>query len=56
MNGDLEEVYMELSPRFDQGRKVRKVYKIRKSLYGLKQSFYAWFKRFTNAIMRHGYT
>ncbi|KAL6321597.1 hypothetical protein AAG906_024598 [Vitis piasezkii] len=33
MNGDLEEVYMELSTGFDQGRKVRKVYKMRKSLW-----------------------
>ena len=57
MNGDLEEeVYMELPPGFDQGRKVGKVYKLRKSLYGLKQSPRAWFKRFTKAIMMHGYT
>ena len=55
MNGDLEEeVYMELPPGFDQGRKVGKVYKLRKSLYGLNQSPRAWFKRFTKAIMMHG--
>ena len=42
LNGDLEEeVYMELPPKFDQGWKEGKVYKLRKSLFGLKQSPHA---------------
>ena len=57
MNGDLEEeVYMELPLGFDNGRKEGKVCKLRKSLYGLKQSPCAWFERFTKTIMMHGYT
>ena len=39
LNGDLEEeVYMELPPKLDKGWKEGKVYKLRKSLFGLKQS------------------
>ena len=38
-NGDLEEeVYMDLPPGFDKERKEGKVYKLKKSLYRLKQS------------------
>ena len=38
-NGDLEEeVYMDLPPGFDKERKEGKVYKLKKSLYKLKQS------------------
>ena len=56
LNGDLEEeVYMELPPWFDQ-RNEGKVYKLRKSPYGLKQSPRALSERFTKAIMMHGYT
>ena len=38
-NGDLEEeVFMDLPPGFDKERKEGKVYKLKKSLYKLKQS------------------
>ncbi|KAK0577899.1 hypothetical protein LWI29_001989 [Acer saccharum] len=57
LNGDLEEeVYMEIPPGFETGSNVNKVCKLRKSLYGLKQSPRAWFDRFTKAIKKHGYS
>ena len=49
-NGDLEEeVFMSLLPGFDDDSD-RKVCKLKKSLYGLKQSPRAWFKRFTKTV------
>ncbi|RVW27824.1 Retrovirus-related Pol polyprotein from transposon RE2 [Vitis vinifera] len=57
LNGELvEEVYMELPPEFfdDQGNK--KVCKLNKSLYGLKQSPRAWFGRFSQVLRRYGYS
>ena len=36
-------------------RHNRKVCKLKKSLYGLKQSLRAWFGRFTNAMKNFGY-
>ena len=47
LNGDLEkEVYMDADPDFDE-RFGSKVFKLKKSLYGLKQSPRAWFEKFT---------
>lgn len=57
LHGELqEEVYMELPP----GCKVKiegskQMCKLRKSLYGLKQSPRAWFGRFTNSMKVFGY-
>ena len=57
LNGKLEEeVYMNLSVRFDKESKVGKVCKLRKSLYGLKQSPHAWFNRFSKSLHYQGYT
>ncbi|KAH9796154.1 retrovirus-related pol polyprotein from transposon RE1 [Citrus sinensis] len=55
LNGDLaEEVYMELPPGFDkEGRGL--VCRLKKSLYGLKQSPRAWFDRFSRAIRQQEY-
>ena len=47
---------MKLPLGFDQEKKEKKVCKLRKYLYGQKQSPHAWFERFTKAIMIHGYT
>jgi len=56
LNGELkEEVYMKLPLGFP-GKKANQVYKLKRSLYGLKQSPRAWFERFTRVLKRHGYT
>ena len=56
LNGDLEkEVFMSLSLGFEERLGVDKVCRLRKSLYGLKQSPRAWFERFGRAVRRHGY-
>jgi hypothetical protein len=52
-----EEVYMELPPSCKQQTEGNKqVCRLRKSLYGLKQSPRAWFGRFTNFMKTVGYT
>ena len=57
LNSDLEdEVYMEIPPGFETISDVNKVYKLQKSLYGLKQSPGTWFDRFTKAVKKHGYS
>ncbi len=57
LNGELEEeVFMELPPGFEEKYGVGKVCKLKKSLYGLKQSPRAWFERFGKAVKGHGYT
>ncbi|CAM8951545.1 unnamed protein product [Rhodiola kirilowii] len=56
LNGDLEEeVYMEPPPGFIE-KFGNKVCKLKRSLYGLKQSPRAWFERFTNFLKSQGYT
>ena len=48
-------VLTKLPPRFDKERKNGKVYKLRKSLYGLKQSPRASFDQFNKALCQHRY-
>ena len=56
LNGELEEeVYMELPPGLETPANYRKVCKLEKSLYGLKQSPRAWFDKFTKTV-QHGYS
>lgn len=56
LNGDLkEEVYMEVPQGLWDLENVNKVCKLQKSLYGLKQSTWAWFERITRAIKGFGY-
>jgi hypothetical protein len=56
LHGDLqEEVYMEIPPGFSTPKTSGKVCKLRKSLYGLKQSPHAWFDRFRHAVCDMGY-
>lgn len=56
LNRDLDEKYMEMPPRIEQEGSENKVCKLRKSLYGLKQSFMAWFARVTKAVKGYGYS
>ncbi|KAJ4715365.1 Retrovirus-related Pol polyprotein from transposon TNT 1-94 [Melia azedarach] len=57
LNGDLEEeVYMDIPPGFENSSNQDKVCKLKKSLYGLKQSLRAWFGKFTKSIIQNGYT
>ena len=56
-NGELEEeVYTRLPPNFEEDKKGKIVCKLKKSLYGLKQSPFAWFERFSKVIKSHGYS
>ncbi|WJZ90677.1 hypothetical protein VitviT2T_009805 [Vitis vinifera] len=51
-----EEVYMDLPPGCMVSEKqCQKVCKLKKSLYGLKQSLRAWFGRFTKSMRAFGY-
>ncbi|KAJ9542741.1 LOW QUALITY PROTEIN: hypothetical protein OSB04_029247 [Centaurea solstitialis] len=50
----LEEVYMEQPPGFVAQGECGKVCKLRKSLYGLKQSPRAWFGRFSSVVTKFG--
>ncbi|KAL4034485.1 hypothetical protein IC575_003132 [Cucumis melo] len=55
LNGDLkEEMYMSLPPGFE-AQFNNQACKLRKSLYGLKQSPRAWFDRFSTFIKSQGY-
>ena len=55
LHGDLqEEVYMEQPPGFVAQGEIRRVCRLRKSLYGLKQSPRAWFGKFIQAVEKFG--
>lgn len=57
LNGNLEEeVYLEIPQGLESPTNRNKVCKLKKSLYGLKQSPRAWFERFTKVLKNHGYT
>ena len=47
---------MEIPPSLETKAIAHKVYKLRKSLYSLKLSPWAWFDQFTKAIKRYGHT
>ena len=57
LNGDLtEEVYMKIPLGFETPSTKNQVCKLKRSLYGLKQSPRAWFERFTRVIQQQGYS
>jgi Reverse transcriptase (RNA-dependent DNA polymerase) len=56
LHGDLkEEVFMEISPGFVNEQLRDKVCRLKRYLYGLKQSSRAWFERFSMTMKRLGY-
>lgn len=56
LNGELEEeVYMGIPPGLESARTSGKVCRLRKSLYGLKQSPRAWFDRLTRVVKGDGF-
>ncbi|RVW60313.1 Retrovirus-related Pol polyprotein from transposon RE2 [Vitis vinifera] len=55
LHGDLaEEVYMEQPPGFVAQEESGLVCRLRRSLYGLKQSPRAWFSRFSSVVQEFG--
>jgi len=57
LHGDLEEkIYMSQPDSFKVTRKENWACKLKKSLYGLKQSPHQWYKRFDKFMIEHGYT
>ena len=56
LNGNLEEVYMNLPPGFEKKFGIDKVCKLNKSLYGLKQSPRAWFEHIGKVVKNLGYS
>ena len=50
-----EEVFMKIPPGFENEERFGKVCKLHKSLYGLKQSPRAWFKRLSSTLTKFGY-
>lgn len=54
LNGELEEEVYKLPPGFDEVRIHGKVCKLKKSLYGLKQSPRVWLGRFMKSICQQG--
>jgi hypothetical protein len=51
-----EEVYMEISPGFWTKQTEGKICKLKKSLYGIKQSPMAWFDRLRRVVRSLGYS
>lgn len=56
LHGDLEEeVYMEIPPGYDPTSGSNKVCRLKKAIYGLKQSPRTWFGRLTHVMVSLGY-
>ena len=56
LHGNLEEeIYMEIPPGYVVSSEQKMVCKLEKYLYGLKQSPYDWFGRFSSAMKKYGY-
>jgi hypothetical protein len=50
-----EEVYVRQPPGFESPKYPDRVYKLSKTLYGLKQASRAWYARLKTFLLEHGY-
>lgn len=51
LHGDLnEEIYMKIPPGYEESSGISKTCRLRKALYGQKQSSRAWFGKFTQTM------
>jgi hypothetical protein len=56
LNGELEEeVYERQPPSFESDKHTRRVYKLRKALYGFKQAPRAWYGRLRGFLFERGF-
>ena len=56
LHGDLEdEVYMDIPPGYGTSSETKIVCKLERVLYGLKQSPWAWFSKFSSIMRKYGY-
>ena len=56
LNGDLDEkIYMEQPERFIVPGQEKKVCRLVKSLYGLKQALMQWHEKFDSLMMKNGF-
>jgi hypothetical protein len=55
LHGDLEDIYMDQPEGFIVPRKEDYVCRLKKSLYGLKQSPRQWYKMFDSFIISNGF-
>jgi hypothetical protein len=56
LNGIIqEEVYVRQPPGFESPKYPDRVYKLSKTLYGLKQASRAWYARLKTFLLEHGY-
>jgi hypothetical protein len=56
LNGVIqEEVYVRQPPGFESPKYLDRVYKLSKTLYGLKQASRAWYARLKMFLLEHGY-
>jgi hypothetical protein len=57
LNGELDEViYMRQPEGFIETKSEHLVCKLKKSIYGLKQAFMQWYKKFDYVISSFGFT
>ena len=57
LNGDLkEDIYMRQPPGYEISGRERQVLKLKKSLYGLKQSPRCWNEKFCHYLKQRGFT
>ena len=57
LNGYIdEEVYVHQPPSFENSKHLEFVYKLKKSLYDLKQAPRAWYERLSNFLLEKDFT